>query len=40
MFDNLIAQSKAATDPVRKAFLIRQAVKLYKGGVFPEADTE
>ena len=40
MFDNLIAQSKAATDPVRKAFLIRQAVKLYKGNVFPEAETE
>ena len=40
MFDNLIAQSKVATDPIRKAFLIRQAVKLYKGNVFPEAETE
>ena len=37
---NLIAQSKVATDPIRKAFLIRQAVKLYKGNVFPEAETE
>ena len=40
MFDNLIAQSKVATDPIRKAFLIRQAVKLYKGNVFPEAEAE
>lgn len=40
MFDDFIRQSKAETDPVRKAFLIRQAVKLYKGGVFPEAESE
>ena len=40
MFDDFIRQSKAETDPARKTFLIRQALKLYKGGVFPEAESE